>query len=54
MFETNESSLSRLKKLGQRLLSNEKANVKAQPIPAGVAAERRAGRRALLPLEILI
>ncbi len=54
MFETNESSLSRLKKLGQRLLSNEKANVKAQPIPAGVAAERRAGRRALLPLDILI
>ena len=49
-----ESSLSRLKKLGQRLLANQNANVKAQPIPADVAAERRAGRRAPLPLEIRI
>ena len=49
-----ESSLSRLKKLGQRLLANQNANVKAQPIPADVAGERRAGRRAPLPLEIRI
>ena len=49
-----ESSLSRLKRLGQRLLANQNANVKAQPIPADVAAERRAGRRATLPLEIRI
>ena len=56
MSLTVESSLSRLKKLGQRLLANQgpKVNVKAQPIPAGVAAERRAGRRAPLPLEIRI
>lgn len=51
-----ESSLSRLKKLGRRLLTNQgsKANVKAQPIPAGVAAERRSGRRVPLPLEIRV
>ncbi len=55
MSVTVESSLNRLKKLGQRLLASQgpKVNVKAQPIPAGVA-ERRAGRRVPLPLEIRI
>ena len=56
MSVTVESSLSRLKKLGQRLLANQgpKVNAKAQPIPADVAAERRSGRRVPLPLEIRI
>lgn len=49
------SSLDRLKKIGQRLLANQgpKVNVKAQRIPAGVA-ERRAGRRVPMPLEIRV
>ena len=53
---TVESSLSRLKKLGQRFLANQepKVNAKAQPIPADVAVERRSGRRVPLPLEIRI
>ena len=52
---TVESGLTRLKKLGQRLLTNQaKVNVKAQPIPADVAAERRSGRRVVLPLEIRV
>ena len=56
MSVTVESSLTRLKKLGQRLLAHQgpKVNAKAQPIPAGVAAERRSGRRVPLPLEIRI
>lgn len=55
MSVTVESGLSRLKKLGQRLLANQgpKVNVKAQPIPVGVA-ERRSGRRVPLPLEIRV
>ena len=56
MSVTVESSLTRLKKLGRRLLAHQgpKVNAKAQPIPAGVAAERRSGRRVPLPLEIRI
>lgn len=56
MSVTVESSLSRLKKLGKRLLANRgpKVNVKAQPIPHDVAAERRSGRRVPLPLEIRV
>ena len=56
MSVTVESSLSRLKKLGQRFLANQepKVNAKAQPIPADVAVERRSGRRVPLPLEIRI
>jgi hypothetical protein len=55
MSVTVESGLDRLKKLGQRLLANSgpKVNVKAQPIPVGVA-ERRSGRRVALPLEIRV
>lgn len=51
-----ESSLSRLKNLGRRLLANQgsKANAKAQPIPADVGAERRSGRRVPLPLDIRV
>lgn len=56
MSVTVETGLSRLKKLGQRLLANQgpKTNVKAQPIPHDVAAERRSGRRVPLPIEIRI
>lgn len=56
MSVTVETGLTRLKKLGQRLLENRgpKANVKAQPIPADVAAERRSGRRVPLPLAIRV
>lgn len=50
-----ESSFTRLKELGKRLLANQsKVNVKAQPIPADVASERRSGRRVPLPLEIRV
>lgn len=48
--------LKGLKKIGQRILRSESAkhNVKAQPIPADVAMERRSGRRVSLPLEVRI
>jgi len=44
MSSTVETGFSRLKKLGQRLMAGQKMNVRAQPIPADVAAERRSGR----------
>ena len=56
MFATGESHLARLKKLGERILRGEsgKTNVKAQPIPPDVAAERRSGRRVCLSLDVRI
>jgi len=53
---TENSTLSRFKKLGQRFVrgGGPPSNVKAQPIPADVAAERRSGRRVLLPLDVRI